>query len=208
MKKNIVLEACVENITQGINAVKNGANRIELCENLAVGGTTPSYGTLKVLLKKVNIPIFPMIRPRGGNFIYSQDEINVMIEDIQLFKKLNIKGVVLGVLNEANEIDYPLLKKLLIYCEGLEVTFHKAIDEVSDPVKDVKRLESLGISRILTSGKKETALLGMETICKMINEANKIIIVTAGKVTYENLDEICEKIPGLEFHGKKIINNI
>jgi len=93
---SMIKEACVESFEKALEAQSNGANRIELCENLAVGGTTPSYGTVKICLEKLNIPIFPMIRARGGNFVYSKDEIEIMKEDIKIFKELGVKGIVLG----------------------------------------------------------------------------------------------------------------
>jgi len=130
----MIKEACVESFEKSLEAQNNGANRIELCENLAVGGTTPSYGTVKVCLEKLNIPIFPMIRARGGNFVYSKEEIEIMKEDIKAFKDLGVKGVVFGFLTSDNKIDLELTKELVDLAYPMEVTFHKAIDEIVNPL--------------------------------------------------------------------------
>lgn len=204
--KTIVKEACVENFTEAQAMVAAGATRIELCENLAVGGTTPSYGTIKECLRKLSIPTLVMIRPRGGNFIYSEDEIEIMKNDILLCKDLGVKGVVFGVLTHENKIDIPRLKNLVDLAYPMEVTFHKAIDEVEDPLEAIDTLIACKVTRVLTSGKGETALEGKELLNKMIEKAgDKITVVVAGKVTKDNLPEIMREIPNLEYHGKKIV---
>lgn len=204
--KNIVKEACVESFREAKLMVMAGAHRIELCENLAVGGTTPSYGTIKECLRKLSVPTLVMIRPRGGNFVYSEEEINIMKNDILLCKDLGVRGVVLGVLTEENEIDRPLLKSLIDLAKPMEVTFHKAVDEVSDPLASLDILMELGVTRVLTSGKAPTAMEGRDLLNRMIARAgDKITVVVAGKVTAENLEEIKEFIPNGEYHGKKIV---
>lgn len=205
----IIKEACVGNFLEAKNALEAGANRIELCENLYEGGTTPSYGTVKKVLENINIPTLAMIRPRGGNFCYSPIEIEIMIDDIRLFKKLGVKGVVLGVLTPKNKIDYSVLKELLKETSGMEVTFHKAIDELIDPLDEIDSLIQLGIDRILTSGGYKTALEGAEVLNQMIKIADKKIkIVIAGGVTSENFEEVKKRIPATEFHGKKIVGSL
>ena len=202
----MIKEACVESFEKALEAQNNGANRIELCENLAVGGTTPSYGTVKVCLKKLDIPIFPMIRARGGNFIYSKDEIEIMKEDIKIFKELGVKGVVLGCLTSDNKIDLELTKKLVNLAYPMEVTFHKAIDEIQNPLDYIDNLINIGIKRILTSGGKATALEGKDLINEMIKKSNgRLKIVVAGKVTKENLNGLSNLISANEFHGKLIV---
>ena len=202
----MIKEACVESFEKALEAQNNGANRIELCENLAVGGTTPSYGTVKVCLEKLDIPIFPMIRARGGNFVYSKDEIEIMKEDIKIFKELGVKGVVLGCLTSDNKIDLELTKKLVNLAYPMEVTFHKAIDEIQNPLDYIDNLINIGIKRILTSGGKVTALEGKDLINEMIKKSNgRLKIVVAGKVTKENLNELSNLISANEFHGKLIV---
>ena len=202
----MIKEACVESFEKALEAQSNGANRIELCENLAVGGTTPSYGTVKICLEKLNIPIFPMIRARGGNFVYSKDEIEIMKEDIKVFKDLGVKGLVLGCLTSDNKIDLELTKTLVNLAYPMEITFHKAIDEISNPLDYIEDLVNIGIKRILTSGGKATALEGKDLINDMIKKSNgRLKIVVAGKVTKENLNELSNLISADEFHGKLIV---
>ena len=202
----MIKEACVESFEKAKEAQDKGANRIELCENLAVGGTTPSYGTVKVCLEKLNIPIFPMIRARGGNFVYSKDEIEIMKEDIKLFKELGVKGIVLGCLTSENKIDLELTRELVDLAYPMEVTFHKAIDEITNPLDYIDDLVNIGIKRILTSGGKATALEGKDLINEMIKKSNeKLKVVVAGKVTKENLNELSNLISANEFHGKLIV---
>ena len=202
----MIKEACVESFEKALEAQNNGANRIELCENLAVGGTTPSYGTVKVCLEKLDIPIFPMIRARGGSFVYSKDEIEIMKEDIKIFKELGVKGVVLGCLTSDNKIDLELTKKLVNLAYPMEATFHKAIDEIQNPLDYIDNLINIGIKRILTSGGKATALEGKDLINDMIKKSNgRLKIVVAGKVTKENLNGLSNLISADEFHGKLIV---
>lgn len=202
----MIKEACVESFEKALEAQNNGADRIELCENLSVGGTTPSYGTVKICLEKLNIPIFPMIRARDGNFVYSKDEIEIMKEDIKVFKDLGVKGVVLGCLTSDNKIDLELTKTLVNLAYPMEITFHKAIDEISNPLDYIDDLVDIGIKRILTSGGKATALEGKDLINDMIKKSNgKLKIVVAGKVTKENLNELSNLISADEFHGKLIV---
>lgn len=199
-------EACVESFVEALAAEKRGADRIEFCDNLAVGGTTQSYGAIKLAVQNLKIPVFPIIRPRGGDFCYSQAEIEIMKEDIKVCKNLGIKGVVLGVLTEDKKIDYSVLKELVELAFPMEVTFHKAIDELTNPVSEVLKLADIGVKRILTSGTKATALEGAEIINEMIQKAgNRIKIVVAGGVTTENFKTVSEKIISSEYHGKKIV---
>lgn len=202
----MIKEACVEFFDGAKRAEENGANRVELCENLSVGGTTPSYGTVKLCLEKLGIDIFPMIRPRGGNFIYSDDEIEIMKEDIKVFKNLGVKAVVFGILTEDNKINLKQMEELVNLSHPMEVTFHKAIDELENPLDWIEDLIKIGVKRILTSGCKATALEGKDMINKMIEKANgKLKIVVAGKVTKENFAELEKLIPANEFHGKQIV---
>lgn len=202
----MVKEACVGSYSEAVSAEKRGADRVELCDNLDVGGTTPSYGTIKTTVEKLKIPVFVMIRPRGGNFCYNKNEIEIMKKDIELCKALGVKGIVLGVLTKNDEIDYPLLKELIDLAAPMEVTFHKAIDDLENPVLEIKKLAEIGVKRILSSGTKAKALDGKEILNKMIAEANDdITVIVAGGVTTDNFDEISKEIVSTEYHGKKIV---
>ena len=202
----MVKEACVGSYSEAVSAEKRGADRVELCDNLDVGGTTPSYGTIKTTVEKLKIPVFVMIRPRGGNFCYNKNEIEIMKKDIELCKALGVKGIVLGVLTKNDEIDYPLLKELIDLAAPMEVTFHKAIDDLENPVLEIKKLAEIGVKRILSSGTKAKALDGKDILNKMIAEANcDITVIVAGGVTTDNFDDVSKEIVSTEYHGKKIV---
>lgn len=202
----MIREKCIGSFLEALEAQKLGAERVELCDNLAEGGTTPSYGTIKIVVEKLSIPAFVIIRPRGGDFYYTPEEIEIMKEDIKLCKKLGVKGVVIGALNSDNTINYEAIQDMINLAKPMSITFHKAIDELPNPVAEVRKLAKLGVNRILTSGTKETAVEGQEVLREMIKEAgDEIIIVVAGKVTKENLQEISALIPTKEYHGKKIV---
>lgn len=202
----MIKEACVESLIDALEAEKRGADRIELCDNLSQGGTTPSYGTIKIALSTLKIPVFPIIRPRGGDFCYTPAEIEVIKEDIKVCKSLGAKGVVLGILTADKKIDFKTLAEFMELAKPMEVTFHKAIDELEDPTLVIDDLINLGVKRILSSGTKPTALEGKDMLNKMIEKAgDRLTIVVAGKVTKENLPEISSLIPSKEYHGKIIV---
>lgn len=202
----MIREKCIGNFLEAIEAEKLGAERVELCDNLAEGGTTPSYGTIKMVVEKLGIPVFVIIRPRGGDFYYTSEEIEIMKEDIKLCKELGVKGVVIGALNRDNTINYGAIEEMIKLAKPMSITFHKAIDELENPVTEIKKLVKLGVNRILTSGTKETALEGQDILREMVAEAgDDIIIIVAGRVTKENLEEISKLIPTKEYHGKKIV---
>ena len=197
----MIREKCIGSFLEALEAQELGAERVELCDNLTEGGTTPSYGTIKMVVEKLNIPAFVIIRPRGGDFYYTPEEIEIMKEDIKICKELGVKGVVIGALNRDNTINYDAIKDMIDLAKPMSITFHKAIDELENPVTEVKKLANLGVNRILTSGTKETALEGENILREMIKEAGEdIIIIVAGKVTKDNLNEISNLIPAKEYH--------
>ena len=205
----MIREACVENLSEALIAQERGADRIELCENLAVGGTTPSYGTIVTCRKHLSIPIIVMIRPRGGNFIYSSLEVDSMLEDIRICKKAGVEGIATGVLTASGEIDLQILSLLISGAGSMQVTFHKAIDETRNIETEIQKLKDTGIQRVLTSGGEPTALAGSGMLNKLIRlTAGSLVILTAGKVTSENLDALSRLIPSTEFHGRKIVGDL
>ena len=206
---NILKEACIGNFSQAIKAQNLGANRLEVCENLFEGGTTPSYGYIKQVIDKIKIKSTFMLRPRGGDFNYTADEIKIMLYDLEQMKNLGVKSVVFGVLDKDKKIDLKNLEILLRASDGLEVVFHKAIDETNDILEATEILKSYNIKRILTSGGAKTAKEGAEKINKMAQILNnKITIVAAGAITKENLPLLSKTIKTTQFHGKKIVGNL
>jgi len=203
----MILEACVETIDEALKARENGANRIELCADLLEGGITPSFGLISSAKTYLDIPIMVMIRPRGGNFVYNEREIEIMKKDIDLCKQLEADGIVLGLLNPNKTIDMDNTRLLCEYAFPLQVTFHKAIDETQDPLHEFCLLkESALVNRVLTSGGAVSALEGKDVLKQMIEIAgNNLTIIVAGGVTNENIDMIKEVIPSSEYHGRKIV---
>ncbi|GAB1454029.1 copper homeostasis protein CutC [Draconibacterium sp.] len=203
----MIKEACVETFEEAILAEKRGANRIELCSDLANAGLTPSVELMQKTISALKIPVMVMIRPRAGNFVYSEKEIAEMKSEIDLAKKVGVAGIVLGLLTPDNNIDIKNTQLLADYASPLPVTFHKAIDELENPVEGVKDLLKIGnIKRILTSGGLPTALEGQETIREMIKTAgDNIIILVAGKVLDSNVEEIQKLTGARELHGRRIV---
>lgn len=205
----MIKEACVETFEEAISAEKKGADRIELCADLHLDGLTPSFELMQRTCSALKIPVMVMIRPRGGDFVYSEEEISQMKTDIDKAKKAGAAGVVFGLLTLENQIDIENTRELAKYAQPLPVTFHKAIDLLEYPVQGATLLSEIpGITRILTSGGKATAKDGSDVIRKMIKAAGKIVILIAGKVTRENLNEIEKITGGTEFHGKKIVGDL
>lgn len=202
----MIKEACCEGFTEGINAEALGANRIELCSNLAVGGLSPSFNEVKEALKFLNIPVFVMVRPREGNFIYTKKEKELMIQEIRNLKNIKVEGIVIGSLNNKGEIDTEFMKEVVKIAKPMHITFHKAIDKVKDYNKAIEQLIEIGIDRVLTSGKKEKvedAIGFLKTINRLYG--NDITFVAAGNITKDNLDNLNNKLDFKEYHGKSIV---
>ena len=202
----MIKEACCEGFTEGINAEALGANRIELCSNLAVGGLSPSFNEVKEALKFLNIPVFVMVRPREWNFIYTKKEKELMIQEIRNIKNIKVEGIVIGSLNNKGEIDTEFMKEVVKIVKPMNITFHKAIDEVKDYNKAIEQLIEIGIDRVLTSGKKdkaEDAIGFLKTINRLYG--NDITFVAAGNITKDNLDSLNNKLDFKEYHGKSIV---
>lgn len=206
----MIKEACVETFEEAQKAEKYGANRIELCSDLANDGLTPSFELMKKTCTNLNIPVMVMIRPRAGNFIYDYNEINQMKEAIDQAKKAGAHGVVFGLLTSSQKIDEENTRMLAEYADPLPVTFHKAIDDLKKPEEGVKSLKKItGIQRILTSGGKATAREGLPTLRKMFQiSGGNPVIMAAGKVTHENVKEISQLLGSNEFHGRRIVGDL
>jgi copper homeostasis protein len=206
----LILEACVETYQQAVSAEANGALRIELCDRLDLGGTTPSFELICVLFKTMRIPIMAMVRPRGGDFVYSDAEFNQMQKEIGQLKSLGCRGVVFGLLTPDGEIDVERTKKLVDLARPMQVTFHKAFDECPDLFRALEDLKKTGVDRLLTSGGKATALEAVVILNQLIEKSGeKPKLIVAGKVTHQNINELKDLIPNArEFHGRKIVSGI
>lgn len=184
------------------SAVEGGADRIELCANLAEGGTTPSYAHIKKCREAFDVTLFPIIRPRGGDFLYTKDEFEIMKNDIKLCKELGCEGIVIGLLNMDGTIDMTRTSELVELAYPLEVTFHRAFDRCRDPFAALEDLIGIGCQRILTSGQKPTVSEGVDLIAELNKKADdRIIILPGSGVRKENIKMLAEKIGCTEFHS-------
>lgn len=202
----MILEACCESFMEGINAESLGANRIELCSNLKSGGLSPLFKEVQEALKFMTIPVYVMVRLRDGNFIYTKKEKDQMFQEIRNLKNIGVQGIVIGALTSKEEIDVDFMKEVLKIASPMTVTFHKAIDEVKDYNKAIEILIDLGVTRVLTGGKKdevEDAIGFLKGINKKYG--SEIILIAAGKVTKDNLKSIHNKLDFEEYHGRLIV---
>ena len=176
----MIIEFCAESYEYAMKAEKAGADRIELCKDLHLDGLTPDYKSAKRTIDTLNIPVFVLIRPRKGDFMYSDEEFELMKQDILKFKEMGCKGIVSGVLNDDNSIDIKRTKKLVELSRPLEFTFHRAFDVVSDPLEEIENLIRLGVNRILTSGQKEKAIDGLVLLEQLKRISNNRILIMPG----------------------------
>ena len=186
----MIIEGCAESYEYAMKAEKAGADRIELCRDLYLDGLTPDYESAKRTIDSLNIPVFILIRPREGDFVYSNKEFELMKRDIAKFKEMGCKGIVSGVLNDDNSIDIKRTKELIELSEPLEFTFHRAFDVVSDPLNEIEKLIELGVERVLTSGQKNKAIEGMELLKELKNiSKNRVKIMPGSGITKLNFKE-------------------
>ena len=182
----MIIEVCTESYEYAEKAEKAGADRIELCKDLHLDGITPDYETAKKTIDSLNIPVFILIRPRKGDFIYSDEEFVLMKQDILKFKEMGCKGIVSGILNLDKSIDLKRTKKLIELSRPLEFTFHRAFDIVSEPLKEIENLVKIGVNRVLTSGQKDKAIEGLELLDKLKNISNNRLIIMPGSGISKN----------------------
>ena len=178
-----------------------GAHRIELCDNPSEGGTTPSYGFIKAAREKLTIELYPIIRPRGGDFLYSDTEFEIMKADVQICKNIGCNGVVIGILLADGTVDKERCKQLIDSAYPMGVTFHRAFDRTADPFKALEDIISIGCERILTSGQKPSVNEGVQLLIDLVQQANERIIIMPGSgVRAENIVALANKTNALEFH--------
>ena len=197
-----IIEIATSDFSTTRSAVEGGADRIELCSNLAEGGTTPSYGTIIKCRETFDVLIYPIIRPRGGDYLYSKDEFEIMKNDIQLCKEFGCDGVVIGLLNMDGTIDIVRTASLIELAYPMGVSFHRAFDRCREPFIALEELIEIGCERILTSGQQPAAPDGVELIAQLNKAADERIVIMPGSgVRKENIKMIAEKTGCTEFHS-------
>ena len=197
----MLLEACVNSAISAIEAQKGGADRVELCENMQEGGCTPSAGTILTAKKHLHIPVFVMIRPRGADFLYTEEEFAIMQTDILKAKEYGADGVVFGILKAGGTIDLERMGLLLDLARPMGVTCHRAFDMTRDPFDALESLIHLGIDRVLTSGQSDSALEGAPLIRQLIVQAaGRIIVMPGHGVKEHNLEQVIRETGAGEYH--------
>lgn len=193
---------CAESVQSAKAAFEGGADRIELCSNLMEGGISPSAGLIKAVKKYCDIPVFVLIRPRGGDFLYDDEEKEIILHDIETAINLGADGIVSGFLNKDGSIDTDFTKRVLEITHPLPFTFHRAFDVAKEPFTVLNQLIDLGVQRILTSGQRNTALEGSSLIKDLIELAgDKLQILIGSGISSSNILEILKKTGGNEFHA-------
>ncbi|MGV3529020.1 MAG: copper homeostasis protein CutC [Flavisolibacter sp.] len=196
-----LLEIATADFITTQSAVAGGADRIELCAALGDGGTTPSLGTIRQCRESFSLPLFPIIRPRGGDFLYTDEEYNIMLTDVKLCRDLGCDGVVLGLLQSDGRIDIKRTEALVKAAYPMEVTFHRAFDRCVDPFEALEKLVEAGVQRILTSGQKPTAPEGAGLIAELVKAASERIIIMPGSgVRTDNIVALAKETGATEFH--------
>ena len=201
MEKRI--EICANSAQSALMAQKGGAYRVELCAGIPEGGTTPSAGEIcvaRALLKETRLNV--IIRPRGGDFLYSELEQEIMLRDIELCRSIGVDGVVIGCLTADGDVDMQAMKRLMAAANGMDVTFHRAFDMCRNPQKALEDIISLGCNRVLTSGQAPTALAGIDMLAKLVGQADgRIIIMPGCGVRPDNIRRIADATGATEFHS-------
>ena len=195
------LEVCIDSVASALHAERGGADRVELCDNLLEGGTTPSAGCIEVVRASIKIGLQVIIRPRGGDFLYDDLEFEMMKKDIQVAKDLGADGVVLGILTAQGHIDRDRTAQLLERARPMNVTFHRAFDMTVEPIQALEDLIELGIDRLLTSGQQPTAPQGAALIQELVQRAgNRIILMPGGGINEDNIRDLIQQTGVQECH--------
>ena len=206
----ILLEVCAGSIESIRAAYEGGAQRIELCSALSEDGLTPSVGMIRFAKRLEGLKVHVLIRPRGGDFVYSEDEILCMIEDIEMCRSLGVDGIVIGALTRDNDIDLVTCQRLIRAAEGIpNITFHRAFDVCRNPFDALEQIISLGCNRILTSGQAESAEKGIPMLKRLVEQASGRIIILAGAgVNPQNAKKIVSETGITELHASARSNRV
>src|SRR5262245_24694856 len=198
--QRIIIEVCVDSVESAMAAERGGADRVELCDNLLEGGTTPSAGAIAIARERLGIKLHVIIRPRGGDFCYSDVEFAVMRHDIALAKQLGADGVVIGMLTSDGDIDVERSRALIELARPLSVTFHRAFDMAREPYRALEDLIGLGVDRILTSGQEPSVLEGLDLIAELVQLAGDRVIIMPGGGTERNIAKVVARSGVRELH--------
>ncbi len=185
----MLIEVCANSLESALNAQHAGADRIELCSELGVGGITPSYGLIKMVKEQLNIPVHVLIRPRSGHFTYSKLEFEVMKNDIALCSEVGVDGIVSGMLQSDFTLDFERTKQLVEISKPMKFTFHRAFDWIPNPKKAQSQLQELGVDYILTSGQQTTAENGLDLLLELNSTSKTCIIMPGGGVGTKNIEK-------------------
>jgi len=200
--RKYLLEISVETLEAALAAERGGADRIELCGNLSVGGVTPDVDLLRAVRAQVHIPIFSMVRPRAGDFVYSSGEFSEMRRSITDAKECGMDGIVLGVLTKEHRIDVERTRQLVEFAKPLPVTYHRAFDEAADPRRGLEDVIQSGAKRILTSGGAKSAVEGATVLAELIDAAGeRIVIVPGAGISALNIEQVAQQTRAREFHS-------
>jgi copper homeostasis protein len=200
-----LIEAAVETLESSLAAERAGADRIELCDNLDEGGTTPDGGLVAATVERIRLPVFVLIRPRAGDFVYSVNEFEVMIRDIELTRTMGIAGIVTGALDAKARVDVKRTRSLVKAAGGLPVTYHRAIDSAADLPAALDDVIEAGVSRVLTSGGAATAREGVDVIAALALQAReRVSIVAGGGIREHNVREVIARTGVREVHGRLV----
>ena len=198
-----LVEAAVETLEAALAAERAGADRIELCVNLDDGGTTPSTGLAAAVIDATKLPVFVLIRPRAGDFVYSDEEIDLMIREVETAGIIGVAGIVTGALRSDHSVDVAQTRALIEAAAGVPVTFHRAVDHTIDLPDALEQLIDLGVTRVLTSGGAPTALEGADVIAALVNQArDRISIVAGGGIREHNVSDVTRRTGVREVHAR------
>jgi copper homeostasis protein len=197
----MLLEICAFNLPAALVAQRAGADRIEFCSGPEEGGVTPSAGLIRMAREKLRIPLYPIIRPREGDFLYSEEEFEVMLRDVAWCREIGCDGVVIGILLADGGVDQARCAKLVETAYPLGVTFHRAFDRARDPFAALETIIGIGCERILTSGQRPVAMEGVELLRELVREADERIVIMPGSgVRASNIAELAARTGAVEFH--------
>ncbi len=198
---DIKIEICLDSVQSIISAEKGGADRVEFCSDLFEGGLTPTLGAFEVAKKYASIPMNVMIRPRGGDFCYSDLEFETMLEDARMFKQAGANALVFGILTPEGKIDKERSKRFMEVADGLPVTFHRAFDMTVDPYEAIQDLIELGVNRVLTSGQEASVPEGLDLLASLIEQyGDKIVIMPGAGITERNFQRVHNALHAKEYH--------